>query len=176
MKIKVDVLNPESIEKAIAEVNKAKTKLDGISRELMQELVDEGVKYAKAMCPFDSGETYDSIHGYITEDGKGMIVAGGNAVWVEFGTGVKGAESPYPGDESTMNGATPYSGYMSGEHIIETKDGRIGWFYPVTNGDGKTEYRFTEGMPSRPFMWETAHHLRAIAPDVAKVKLGKLVD
>jgi hypothetical protein len=174
VKIKVNVLDPKSIDKAIAKVNKEQSRLKGISREILQQLVDDGVEYAKAMCPLDSGETYDSIHGYITEDGKGMIVAGGNAVWVEFGTGVKGAESPYPGEASVMSGATPYNGYMSGEHIIETKDGRIGWFYPVSNGD-KTEYRFTEGMPSRPFMWETAHHLRAIAPEVVKVTLGKMM-
>ena len=31
-------------------------------------------------------------------------------------------------------------------------DGRVGWFFP--GDDGK--YYFTEGQPSRPFMYETA--------------------
>ena len=169
--MKINVFDIASIEKAISSVKQTKQAMKGISREVMQELVDLGVEKAKQLCPLYSGETYDSITGYVTEDGKGVIVAGGNAAWIEFGTGIKGANEPYPGDPKMMKGATPYNGYMSGDQIYEPKDGRIGWNY-YDEKAGK--WSFKEGMPSRPFMWETAHYIRSIAPGVVKVKLKHL--
>lgn len=166
MKIKFNPLNIDSIDEAIEKINSTKGAMRKIPREAMQKLVDEGVKKAQELCPVDSGETLASIHGYVDEDGNGKIVAGGNAAWIEFGTGVKGASEPFPGDPSVMAGATPYNGYMSGDKIIETKDGRIGWFY---FDEQRNSWFFTEGMPSRPFMWETAQHIRAVAPDIMKV-------
>jgi hypothetical protein len=169
MKIKLNPLNTQSIQDAIDHIEKKRTGVKGVSKEVMQRLIDLGVAKAKELCPLDTGATIESIRGYVDEDGKGVIVAGGNAAWIEFGTGVKGADSPYPGESSVMAGATPYNGYMSGSQIYETKDGRIGWNYYNEN---RKKWEFTEGMPSRPFMWETAHYLRAIAPQEIKIVLG----
>lgn len=166
--MKVNIFDTDDIDKAIDKVKKTQGALKSISREVMQELVDKGVEMARMKCPVHSGETYESIHGYVTEDGKGVIVAGGNAAWIEFGTGVKGANNPYPGDKSTMSGATPYNGYLSGDKIFETKDGmKMGWYYYDEHLDS---VYFTEGQPSNPFMWETAQYIRAIAPGVVKIK------
>lgn len=166
MKIKFNPLDINSIDEAIEKIKSTEKAMRKIPREAMQELVDKGVKKAQELCPVYSGETLNSIHGYVDEEGNGKIVAGGNAAWIEFGTGIEGANSPFPGDPSVMAGATPYNGYMSGSKIFETEDGRIGWVYYDEKLKG---WYFTEGMPSRPFMYYTAEYLREVAPEVFKV-------
>mgnify|MGYP003242076226 CR=1 FL=1 len=74
--------------------------------------------------------------------------------------GVKGRDNSHPSEEykAIMNWA-----YNSGATIFTTKDGREGWYYPADDGT----WRFTEGMPSRPFMYETAQYLRKEAQKIA---------
>ena len=102
-----------------------------------------------------------SIIGYLDEaEGVGIISAGGYCKYIEFGTGVKGRDNSHPSEEykAIMNWA-----YNSGATIFTTKDGREGWYYPADDGT----WRFTEGMPSRPFMYETAQYLRKEAQKIA---------
>lgn len=63
--------------------------------KLLDNLVFDGVMKAKEEVPVDTGELRDSIHGE-REEGIGRIVAGtDHALFVEFGTGVRGrATSP----------------------------------------------------------------------------------
>ena len=56
-------------------------------------------------------------------------------------------------------------GYATGSKIFTTKDGRVGWIYPTDDGG----FRFTEGMESRPFMYETALELQSKFEQIAKV-------
>lgn len=85
-----------------------------------------------------------------------------HAAFVEFGTGQMGKEAPYPypfpvGVETLWN-------YNSGEHIIEFEPGQYGWFY-IGNDGG---LYFTQGMPSRPFMFETSLRLPELVVKYAK--------
>lgn len=76
----------------------------------VQQSVEMVVEEAKAICPVDTGELRDSISGKVEETGKsavGTIVAAApHAGYVEYGTGVRGANSPgvepgpYPYDPS----------------------------------------------------------------------------
>jgi hypothetical protein len=59
--------------------------------------------------------------------------------------------------------------YGSGGTIFTTKDGRTGWYYPADDGT----YKFTEGMPSRPFMYETVQYLKKQCSRVAKEAFRK---
>ena len=52
--------------------------------------------------------------------------------------------------------------------IFTTQDGRVGWIYPTDDGG----FRFTEGMQSRPFMYETALELQREFPRIAKEVFG----
>lgn len=102
-----------------------------------------------------------SIIGYLDEaEGVGIISAGGYCKYIEFGTGVKGRDSSHPSEEYK---AIMQWAYNSGATIFTTKDGREGWYYPADDGT----WRFTEGMPSRPFMYETAQYLRKEATKIA---------
>lgn len=164
MRIKVNILDTSSIDDAIAKIEEYKESLKEKSRKLVERLVEIGTETAKEylteMGAVDTGLTLDSITGEVTEDGRGIIrCASPYGAFIEFGTGTRGKNAPYPGGAEIMQGVTPYTGYNSGPHIIKLPDGRVGWFYGAT---------FTEGMESRPFMWATAQHLEEIVLDVAK--------
>lgn len=162
MKIKVNPLDPDSIDDAIAEIEKYEKFVEQKSREFVELLTDLGVEIAKNKVPVRTGQAQSSIVGYVY-DGNGIIKAGGYCAYIEFGTGVRGLNSPHPSPEYL---AVMQWAYNSGITIFTTKDGRTGWFYPVD--DSRTQWRFTEGMPSRPFMFETALFLKQEAPRIAK--------
>lgn len=114
------------------------------------------------MVPVDTGVAQASIIGYIDEaEGIGVISAGGYCKYIEFGTGVRGRDNAHPSAEYK---AIMQWAYNSGATIFTTEDGREGWYYPADDGT----WRFTEGMPSRPFMYETAQYLRREAHRIAR--------
>ncbi len=168
MKIKINPLDLQSIDDAIAKLSETKKAVNILPREIIQSLVDKGVEHAKQLAP----EVAHHISGYVDENGKGYIVAEGNAaVFLEFGTGIKGAQNPYPDAEVMSNVETGYDGYMSGSHIFKTKDGRIGWVY---YNESAGRFVFTEGVGARAYMYDTAKYIREIAPEEAKVILANV--
>lgn len=160
MKIKVNPLDPDSIDEAIAEIERYETFVAEKAQELVRLLKELGVEKAKELVPVDTGVAQASIIGYMDED-KGIIQAGGYCKYIEFGTGVRGLGSQHPSSEYL---AIMQWAYNSGATIFTTKDGREGWYYPADDGS----WRFTEGMPSRPFMFETAQYLKSEAARLAK--------
>ena len=52
--------------------------------------------------------------------------------------------------------------------LFTKKDGRTGWYFLARDGN----VYFTEGQPSRPFMYETATELRELIVEVAKEVFG----
>ena len=113
----------------------------------------------------DTGNTISTIHGYRNGD-KGVIVANGAAIWIEFGTGVyyNGTGYNYPG--KIPDGIAAHGTWGEG-HGSQMN----GWFYPDPNGqyvfNGET-YSHTLGMPSNPFMYTTAQMLKRECPQMAK--------
>lgn len=149
---------------SIADVKRARQELAEYKRQvqekfnlLMQALADKGVELAKQNLtaypmPFSTGELENSIQGvFDPETGRGAIFTDcGYAVYVEFGTGIKGARASHPeaGDQG-------YAYDVNG-HGLE------GWWYYTD------ELHWTQGMPSRPFMWTTANQLRNMLNDMTK--------
>jgi hypothetical protein len=83
-----------------------------------------------------------------------------HAAYVEFGTGQMGAEGSYP---YPFPPGVDWQ-YNTGKTIFEISPGQYGWFYP--GDDGK--WYFTQGMPSRPFMYETTMELMKLVVSTAK--------
>lgn len=161
-KIKINCLDPKSIDDAIKELEKYQESLDEKAESLVRLLTNLGIEKARELVPVDTGVAQASIIGYVDDaEGIGIIKAGGYCKYIEFGTGVRGRESKHPSPEYL---AIMQWAYNSGATIFTTKDGREGWYYPV--GDGT--WRFTEGMSSRPFMYETAQYLKKEAKRLAK--------
>lgn len=160
--IRINPFDPDSIDAAIKELEKQKREIHKCAEELTRLLTNLGVEKARDLVPVDTRVAQSSIIGYIDDaEGIGIIRAGGYCKYIEFGTGVRGRESPHPSAEYK---AIMQWAYNSGATIFTTKNGKEGWYYPV--GDGT--WRFTEGMPSRPFLYETAQYLRKEAKRLAK--------
>lgn len=143
--------------------------LDYRCKWIAETLAERGVEIA-VMQVFGldavfTGELIESIHseykGKIDGGHSYVIVADSeHAIYVEMGTGIVGAKSPYPGKLPAV--------YAQGKTIRQTANGKYGWFYQDANGD----WWFTEGMPSRPFMYNTSLELMNEILEVVKEAFG----
>ena len=154
MKIKIK-LSDKSVDRAIKRLEQYKQGINKKADLLVQRLADEGYTIIiDKIFKFDAIETGDMLNSVAKKSDNcyAMLEVGDCAMFVEFGTGPKGEASPYIGDSMGWN-------YNTGDNIKEYIINGVsvtGWFYP----DGSGGYRFTSGMPSRPFMYETAIELR----------------
>lgn len=120
--------------------------------EFAYRMAEEGVAIAQMkILGFDAvmtGELLDSMNleaGDIVSNGATYYVYTDCdwASFVEFGTGVIGSENPHP-----------ETGLANWKYDVNNH-GESGWWY---FNDGK--WHWTKGMPSRPFMYETAQQLK----------------
>ena len=126
-KFTINCLDPESIQKAIDRLEEKRKEMDKKAESFVRLLTQLGLEKARDLVPIDTGVAQDSIIGYVDEaEGIGIIRAGGYCKYIEFGTGVKGADSKHPSAEymEIMGWA-----YNVGATIFTTKDGREGWYY-----------------------------------------------
>lgn len=164
-------LDPQSVDNAIRELNQYKTEVENKTRQLVQRLVDLGANVVRVkiveMGAYYSGELYAGAGGYYSPTlNAGVVrVTSDHVAFVEFGTGVMGQSNPHKNGEYLSKASWAYA---TGRTIFTTKYGRVGWYYPTDNG----EYRFTEGMKSRPFMYETALELQREFPRIAREVFG----
>lgn len=164
-----DILSQSSIKQLQRDLEKYRDSLEYKARLLAETLAERGVEIARVqIADLDAiftGELIQSIHSeYVTSQKSGAVFAvvadSGHAIYVEMGTGIVGAEHPYPGKLPAV--------YAQGKTIRQLADGRYGWFYQK---DG--QWYFTEGMPSRPFMYNTTMELMQIVVKTAKEIFGR---
>lgn len=162
-KIKVS-LSASSFMSAAQEVKEYRDELRKKCETLVERLTHEGVILAQVKIlqypAVYTGELLSSIsekQGAVLTNGSQWIIYTGCpwAAYVEFGTGVVGGKNPHP-DTGIANWK-----YDANRH------GDVGWWY---NLDG--EWHWTKGMPSRPFMYETAKDLRELIPKIAREVFG----
>ena len=160
-------LDPKSIENAINEILEYRKEVEEKARLLVQRLTDYGAEIARikivSMGAVYSGELLSGVSGYFSPLlNAGVVkVSSDHVAFVEFGTGVVGQANPHRNGEYLSNAAWQYA---TGPKIFTTQDGRVGWIYPTDDGG----FRFTEGMESRPFMYETALEIQKVFPRMAK--------
>lgn len=156
-------LSVKGIENLKKELLKYQKGLDYKCKWIAETLAERGVEIAVmqvfGLDAIFTGELIDSIHtqyeGKTLDKGHSYAIVAGSehAVFVEFGTGQRGIDEPYPyklPEGVTWNYAT---GKTIRKNIIT---GRYYWFYPGNDG----LWHYTEGMPARPFMYNTALELR----------------
>lgn len=157
-------LSEESINKAIKELKDYKKEVQRKAKILVDKMVQFGEDYAiNQVGHIDTGETVASIHGY-RNGNKGVIVAGGNAIWIEFGAGVRYNTKPSPHPKGEELGMTigDYPGKGQGNNPQ-------GWWYYGDDG----EVHHTYGIQSNQFFWRTARELERVAPELAKEVFSK---
>lgn len=148
-------LSTQSINQAIREVNRFAKDLQETCLELVKVLMMEGAEVAKmqvaSLDAVYTGELADSIAGvFFPSERCGFVVAEAPyAIYVEYGTGYIGANSPHP--EADGN----YDYDVNGHGIA-------GWVYK-NDRDGK--WHWTAGYVSRPFMYNTLRWLEEAAPE-----------
>lgn len=153
-------LSVNEIRKAQKELEIYKKEFISKVKEFTERLAEEGVKVAQLniseMSAVFTGELFDSIDkepGDTIKYGDSWIIYT-NCPWaqyVEFGTGVVGSKNPHP-DTSIARWS-----YDVNNH------GESGWVY-YRNG----QFYRTRGMPSRPFMYETAQEIGFLVSRIAK--------
>lgn len=167
----VDLNKDEGLKNAIKELKAYKKKVETNTRLLVQRLTDYGAEVARikivGLGAYYSGELLSGVEGYFSPSlNTGFVrVTSDHVAFVEFGTGIVGQSNPHRNGEYLAKASWAYA---SGRKIFTTKDGRVGWIYPTDDGG----FRFTEGMESRPFMYETALELQRTFPRIAKEVFG----
>ena len=157
--IRINLNEKDSLERGIKELKAYKKRVQDNTRLLVQRLTDYGAEVVRikivSMGAYYSGGLLSGVSGYYSPSlNAGFVkVASDHVAFVEFGTGVVGQNNPHQNGEYLSKAAWSYA---SGSKIFTTKDCRVGWIYPTDDG----EFRFTEGMASRPFMYETSLELQ----------------
>ena len=118
---------------------------------LIDKMLREGEDYAvNELGHIDTGETVSTILGY-REGNHGVLLVGGNAIWIEFGTGVffNGEGYNHPKAEELGMDAHGTYGYGFGSNPN-------GWYY--IGDDGESHH--TQGIEANMFFYRTAQRLR----------------
>lgn len=156
-------LDSASIDRAVSELNTYIEDVQAKIGELVKALTEQGAHVAIVkvveLGAVDTGELSDSIWGFYDEESHVGFVRSSApyAIFVEYGTGIMGADASHPEMEGEWN---PPGGWV----YDHNDHGDKGWKY-VSNRDGKLHW--TKGMPSRPFMYETFKELQTMAHDIA---------
>jgi len=163
------------IRKIQEELERYKDSLALKCRNLAETLSERGVEIARVqIADLDAiftGELIQSIHSeYVTSQKGGAVFAvvadSSHVAFVEFGTGSKGEDKPYP---YPLPEGVSWD-YNVGKTIRQNPvTGTYYWFYPGKDG----KWHYTEGMPSRPFMYLTSMELMQIVVKTAKEIFGR---
>lgn len=168
-------LSISSIRNLQKELEKYRDSLTYKARLLSERLSERGVEIARVqIADLDAiftGELIQSLHSeYKGSTPYGAIFAvvadSSHAVFVEFGTGQRGEDKPYP---YPLPEGVSWD-YNVGKTIRQNPaTGRYFWFYPGQDG----KWHYTEGMPARPFLYNTSMELIKEIPKIAKEIFGK---
>ena len=157
-------LSAEGFKKAAEWLRDYARKLPKLCEDFIANMIEAGETYAiNGVGHIDTGETVGTIIGY-RNGNKGVIVAGGNAIWIEFGTGVVKNGPGYNHPKAQELGMSAHGTYGEGHGASFN-----GWWYKGDDG----EYHHTMGIPANRFMYNTAQMLRKEYPRLAKEVFDK---
>lgn len=156
-------LSPSSLKKLAKDLRAYGDSLESKKFKYLERMAQEGEAEAQAALdalgpyPYGVGDLRASIVGTVTKPTQAKVLAGtDHAAFVEFGTGVKGANAA-----KDPNQPAGWVQDASGH-------GETGWFYPGDDG----QRHLTQGMPARPFMTNAANALRRKSIPIAKEVFG----
>ena len=161
-------LSPKSIEGAIHRIDlyakdlRTKTELlvDKLAEDLKANAEKELINSAMADEQFDS--TFDSLAIEKTGRFTRNVLAGGDAVWLEFGTGV--VANPVGVGNYAHPKAEELGMYGIGEYGKGKGASLHGWWYKDSAGQRIHTY----GIPATMFMYHSAWQTRAKIPEIAR--------
>lgn len=160
-------LSAGGVREAVRELAEYQAALYARAQELVRQLAEQGAAIAlvEAGSIRMTGALQSGIHSEYGGDTGFVKCTCGYAAFVEFGTGVVGSRNPHP-EPAILGWSYDVNGH-----------GDLGWWYPSGEGDtNPTRYQladgsfiaWTKGMPSRPFMYNTAQKLRPLVIPTAR--------
>lgn len=168
-------LSISGIRKLQKELMRYQEYLTNKAAQLAKRISEIGVDIAQvqiaSLDAIFTGELIASIHSEYKDSTKygaifAVVADSEHAVFVEFGTGQRGKDSPYP---YPLPEGVSWD-YATGKTIRQNaKTGAYYWFYPGQDG----LWHYTEGMPSRPFLYNTSTELLKEIPKIAKEIFSK---
>ena len=156
--ISFNVFSRSSIAKAKERLTKIQQKVEGGSADAVRNLTQAGYEYMLTLAPIESGELVESITWeYDEQTNTGRIRVGADyALFVEYGTGIVGAQNPHP---------EPAPGWTYDVNA----HGEKGWTY----FDAKqNRYRWTKGEPAHAFVYKTREYMKSIADEKLRVAMA----
>lgn len=156
--MRIDVFSFNSIRNAKDLLIKYRDDIEYKTDLSVKQLTQIGYEYMMSIIKFDSGELASSISWeYDKAENKGVIKVGADyAIFVEFGTGIVGANSPHPEPESWN--------YDVNNH------GENGWWYYDFKQD---RFRWTKGQPASAFVYRALEFMRENSVNILSVNLTK---
>jgi len=165
MEIEVDLANQASMDKLSKKLHDFPNRIErarvAAIAELETRIVDRLIKEL-TLLGLGGSNLASSIEIVRVRDGIIINMGAEYAMYVEFGTGLVGANNPHP--NPSFNGEDWE--YDVNEH------GEKGWWYPTTADDPNPTKKYsasedmwfakTKGMPARPFMYNTWRYSRLI--------------
>lgn len=165
-----NVLSVASLRNLERELERYADSLTFKCREFAERCAERGVEIARVqIADLDAiftGELIQSIHAEYKDSAENKVVFAvvtdsSHAAFVEFGTGQKGQDAPYP---YPLPEGVKWD-YNIGSTIRQNpKTGHYYWFYPGKDG----LWHYTEGMPARPFMYLTSLELQKEVVEIAR--------
>lgn len=161
MNINISLSDPNSIDRALEALERYKEKIERNKEKLSQKMAEAGAAEAKNVAmyfnAYDSGQLVDGIVAEQEKNDWRIHSTAPHSAFVEMGTGVRGEREP-----------NPNKSYPGWEYDVN-KHGDAGWWY--TGDDGKSHW--TKGMPSRPFMYDTAQIMKESVGYIAEKEWEK---
>lgn len=156
-KISINVFSRSSINNAKELLMKKADKIDNGTRRAVEELTQKGYEYMMSIVPIESGELAESISWeYNPETNTGRILVDADyAIFVEYGTGIVGANNPHP--EPAAGWTYDYNNH-----------GEAGWTYFDSK---KHRFFHTKGQPPTAFVYRTREFMRQQAGETLKVNI-----
>lgn len=161
MTINISLSDPNSIDRAVKALEEYKAKIERNKEKLSQKVAEAGADEAKnnAMYfnAYDTGQLVEGIVAEKENEGWRIHSTAPHTAFVEMGTGIRGEREPNPNNS-----------YPGWEYDVN-KHGETGWWY--TGDDGKSHW--TQGMPSRPFLYDTAQTMKESIGSIAEKEWEK---
>ena len=162
-------LSVAGIDEVIRELKGFRDALENAESQIVTELAAIGEndmvsRISAVVEPDGNIDTYASstVRGNIAE----VFLAGSQAAYIEFGTGVRGEQASHPLKDQV--GIT----YLRGKHIYRIKSGKyagqLGWKYFDRN---KGKWRVTIGIEAQNIVFNTAQGLRLKVREVVREAL-----
>jgi len=177
IEFKVDIFDLQSVRKAVKHAKSLKPDMDDaidsaiteIQSRVRKRLLVELARYNLADSELASSIEFINVH-------QGFIVTVGtdHAMFVEFGTGLIGEESPHP--DPSFDGAD--------WEVNASGHGEEGWWYPTVESDPNLKKYFskskgiwiawTAGSEAKPFMYNTWRYSRNISAKIINKHLSEV--